>query len=93
MVSLVSLWEIQIKTHLGKLDLNAPLLEIVQRQETENGIALLPITLPHIGELDRLPWHHKDPFDRMLIAQSRVEGVTLVTRDAVFSQYVCQTIW
>jgi PIN domain nuclease of toxin-antitoxin system len=93
LVSVASLWEIQIKAHLGKLDLKAPLLEIVQRQEAENGIVLLPVALTHIVELDRLPWHHKNPFDRILIAQSRAEDAALVTRDSRFSQYICQTVW
>jgi PIN domain nuclease of toxin-antitoxin system len=92
-VSLVSVWEIQIKTHLGKLELQAPLSEIILRQQTENGVSLLAIALPHILELDHLPWHHKDPFDRLLIAQSRCESAVLVSRDSVFKAYDCQTIW
>ncbi len=78
-VSLVSVWEIQIKTNLGKLELKAPLSEIILRQQTENGVSLLTIALPHILELDHLPWHHKDPFDRLLIAQSRCESAVLVS--------------
>jgi PIN domain nuclease of toxin-antitoxin system len=92
-VSLVSVWEIQIKTHLGKLELREPLLDIIQRQESQNGIVLLPITLTQIVELDQLPWHHKDPFDRLLIAQSRVESAMLVSKDPAFNQYGCQTLW
>jgi PIN domain nuclease of toxin-antitoxin system len=61
LLSLVSVWEIQIKSHLGKLELKEPLLDIVQRQESQNGVVILPITLNHIIELDQLPWHHKDP--------------------------------
>jgi PIN domain nuclease of toxin-antitoxin system len=93
MVSLGSLWEIQIKAHLGKLALRASLLDIVQQQQTENRIVLLPIALTHIVELDCLPWHHRDPFDRLLIAQSRVEAATLVSKDTVFHQYDCQLTW
>lgn len=93
MVSLGSLWKIQIKTHLGKLVLRAPLLDIVQQQQAENGVLLLPVALSHIVELDRLPWHHKDPFDRLLIAQSRIESATLVSRDTAFRQYDCQIAW
>ncbi len=93
MVSLGSLWEIQIKTHLGKLALRDPLLDIVQQQQAENGIVLLPIALTHIVELDCLPWHHKDTFDRLLIAQSRIEWATLVSRDTAFHQYDCRIIW
>jgi len=93
MVSLGSIWEIQIKTHLGKLALRAPLLDILQQQQAENGLVLLPITLAHIVELDCLPWHHKDPFDRLLIAQSRIESATLVSKDTAFHQYDCQLVW
>ena len=92
-VSIVSLWEIQIKTQIGKLTLRSPLAEIVAQQQTENGITLLPITLPHILELDNLPQHHKDPFDRLLIAQCHSEAATLVIRDAIFKQYDCPLIW
>ncbi|MCM1983157.1 type II toxin-antitoxin system VapC family toxin [Lyngbya confervoides] len=93
LLSLVSVWEIQIKSHLGKLELKEPLLDIVQRQESQNGVVILPMTLAHIIELDQLPWHHKDPFDRLLIAQSRVETATLVSKDPAFAQYDCQRLW
>jgi PIN domain nuclease of toxin-antitoxin system len=93
LLSLVSVWEIQIKSHLGKLELKAPLLDIVQRQGSQNGVVILPITLNHIIELDQLPWHHKDPFDRLLIAQSRVESASLVSKDPVLDQYKCQRLW
>ena len=93
LVSIASLWEIQIKTQLGKLILQTPLTEIVSHQQTENGVILLSITLLHILELNNLPWHHKDPFDRLLIAQCRYEAATLVSRDQIFKQYNCQIIW
>jgi PIN domain nuclease of toxin-antitoxin system len=93
LVSLVSLWEIQIKTQIGKLTLRSPLAEVISQQQAENGIILLPITLPHILELENLPQHHKDPFDRLLIAQCRHETATLVSRDAAFSQYDCPLLW
>ncbi len=92
LLSLVSLWEIQIKTQLGKLNLNMSLADLVKHHQA-NGITLLSITLPHILELDQLPTHHRDPFDRLLIAQSRVEFATLISRDSVFQQYACQVVW
>jgi PIN domain nuclease of toxin-antitoxin system len=92
-VSLASLWEIQIKTHLGKLQLHGNLSDIIQQQQTINNIILLPIALNHILELDQLPWHHRDPFDRLLIAQSRTEQAILITRDSIFQNYSCQTLW
>jgi PIN domain nuclease of toxin-antitoxin system len=91
-VSLVCIWEIQIKYQLGKLDVRLPLAEVVAQQQA-NGIILLSMTLEHILELEQLPMHHRDPFDRLLIAQSRVEKAVLVSRDRVFQQYDCQVIW
>jgi PIN domain nuclease of toxin-antitoxin system len=93
LLSLVSLWEIQIKTQLGKLTLRGHLADIVQQQQIENDLRLLPIEVPHIFALEDLPQHHRDPFDRLLIAQSLVEQATLVSRDPVFQNYDCQVLW
>jgi PIN domain nuclease of toxin-antitoxin system len=92
-LSLASLWEIQIKSQLGKLTLRDNLADIVRQQQYENGIILLPIEFSHILALEQLPSHHRDPFDRLLIAQSQVEGAAIVTRDELFQRYACQTIW
>ncbi|MBE9159099.1 type II toxin-antitoxin system VapC family toxin [Nodosilinea sp. LEGE 06152] len=92
LLSLVSLWEIQIKTRLGKLNLNMPLADLVEHHQ-ENGITLLAISLPHILALEQLPQHHRDPFDRLLIAQSCVESTAIVSRDAIFKSYDCQVVW
>ncbi|NJL99585.1 MAG: type II toxin-antitoxin system VapC family toxin [Synechococcaceae cyanobacterium SM2_3_2] len=91
-LSLVSLWEIQIKTHLGKLNLGMPLNELI-RHHKGNGIHLLPITVEHILNLDHLPNHHKDPFDRLLISQSIVERIPIITQDSMFVHYDCQIFW
>jgi PIN domain nuclease of toxin-antitoxin system len=93
LVSLVSFWEIQIKTQLGKLTLRTALSSIIFEQQEENEILILPITLPHILELDNLPQHHKDPFDRLLIAQSRQENISIISKDSAFDQYDCQIVW
>jgi PIN domain nuclease of toxin-antitoxin system len=93
LLSLASLWEIQIKTQLGKLTLRTNLADIVRQQQTENRISLLPIEFSHILELDQLPHHHRDPFDRLLIAQSRIESAPIVSRDEIFQNYDCQIIW
>jgi PIN domain nuclease of toxin-antitoxin system len=93
LVSLVSFWEIQIKTQLGKLTLKTTLSSIILEQQKENGILILPITLPHILELDNLPQYHKDPFDRLLIAQSRQENAMIISKDSTFNQYDCQILW
>lgn len=92
-VSLTSLWEIQIKSNLGKFVLRGPLEQIVSDQALMNGIELLTITLPHIVELAALPNHHRDPFDRLLIAQAKVEGYTLVSRDPIVAQYPISVVW
>jgi PIN domain nuclease of toxin-antitoxin system len=81
------MFRFQIKTQIGKLNLQSSLAEIIAQQQSENGILLLPVTLPHVLDLDNLPQHHKDPFDRLLIAQCRTETATLVSRDAIFKQY------
>ncbi len=92
-VSLASIWEIQIKNHIGKLDLSIPLKEIIERQHRDNAIDLLPITLPHVLQLDSLPLHHRDPFDRLLIAQAQVEDLTLISHDSLFSHYPVKVVW
>lgn len=93
LLSLTSLWEMQIKSQLGKLTLRANLADIVQEQQAENYLVLLPLEFSHILELEHLPQHHKDPFDRLLIAQGRVEDATIVSRDPIFHSYDCQLVW
>jgi PIN domain nuclease of toxin-antitoxin system len=93
LLSMASVWEMQIKTQLGKLKLPAPLPQIVQNQLKTNRILLLPIELSHVFALANLSSHHKDPFDRLLIAQAVVAGAVLVTDDAQIGQYSVPTIW
>ena len=82
-VSAASAWEISIKKALGKLA--AP--DDLEQQVAENGFDPLPITIAHGIAAGALPRHHEDPFDRMLIAQARAEGLTIVTRDSRFKAY------
>jgi PIN domain nuclease of toxin-antitoxin system len=93
LLSLTSLWEIQIKLQLGKLTLRGNLADIVGQQQAEGNITLLPIEFSHILDLEQLPQHHRDPFDRLLISQSRVEDATIVSRDPIFQRYDCQLLW
>ena len=93
LLSIVSVWEIQIKAQLGRLDIRRDLAGIVQEQQTSNGIELLPITLPHILALGELPPHHRDPFDRLLISQARVDNLVLVTKDENISNYPVDVLW
>jgi PIN domain nuclease of toxin-antitoxin system len=93
LVSAVSAWELQIKQDLGKLKLSAPVQMLVEEQLQTNGLELLPIKLEHVWALADLPRLHGDPFDRMLIAQSRHEGMTLVSADSVMREYPVEVLW
>lgn len=86
-LSVASLWEIQIKAQLGKLDLNRPLSTILIEQRRNNSLQVLPIEADHILALQELPLHHKDPFDRLIIAQARVENLVLLSVDGGLAQY------
>lgn len=92
-VSAASLWEIAIKVSLGKLKLPAPYVDIFPRQLDLNGFALRPITPTHCAALLTLPFHHRDPFDRALLAQATSEGMTLVTNDGQFGPYAVPLLW
>lgn len=89
----VSIWEMQIKIQLGKMKLKLPLQDLIESQQRDNDVEILPITTEHILAIDGLPFHHKDPFDRLLIAQSIIEGFTLVTLDPEFSAYPANLLW
>ncbi len=86
-LSVVSVWEIQIKSQIGKMSLPAPLAEIVKTNINRNKLEILPVKLEHIFGLETMPSHHKDPFDRLIIAQANVEDLTVVTNDAIFTSY------
>ncbi len=86
-LSVVSLWEMQIKTQLGKLAMRRPLKHLVSMQQRINELELLPVFAHHVFTLDALPLHHKDPFDRMIIAQAQAEEMTIVTVDNAFKAY------
>jgi len=91
-VSVASIWELQIKFQLGKLRLYKPLAEII-RQEQENGIEILSVEASHVFALDSLPNHHKDPFDRLLVAQALVEDAVLISADPLVKQYPVKVEW
>ncbi|RRR71283.1 MAG: type II toxin-antitoxin system VapC family toxin [Candidatus Viridilinea halotolerans] len=92
-LSVTSLWEMQIKHQLGKLSLRQPLIDIVTHQHTTNDMIILPILPAHVFALDELPTPHKDPFDRLLVAQANIEGATLVSADTIFRSYPVITAW
>ena len=87
-VSAASVWEAEIKIAVGKLEIHFdPATDPI-----EHGFEPLPITLPHAAAAGRLPPHHGDPFDRMLVAQAQLEGLTIVTRDQVFDRYAVSVL-
>lgn len=87
------IWEMQIKVQLGKMKLKLPLPDLIESQKRNNDVEILHITTEHILALDNLPFHHKDPFDRLLIAQSIVENFTIVTLDSEFPAYPIKLLW
>jgi len=87
LLSVASVWEMAIKIGGGKLELRHGLEELVGRQVRVNRVVVLPITLPHALRMQALPTLHKDPFDRMLIAQSIFESAPIVTSDAAVLRY------
>ena len=88
----MSVWEILIKAQIGRLQLRIPLPEIVAEQ-LANGLQILPVTLAHTLALEGLPLAHKDPFDRLLIAQAVAEEMELVSADHIFSHYPVTVRW
>ena len=86
-LSVASVWEMQIKIQLGKLKLSVPLKDLIKNQRETNDLTVLPVALTHVLSLGALPFHHKDPFDRLLVAQSIEEDLTLVSADPHFSAY------
>lgn len=92
-LSVASLWEIAIKVSLGKLKVPLPLTRLAREHVTGNAIEVLPIEPEHLDEQRKLPFHHRDPFDRLIIAQAIVEEMEVVTRDEAFSAYEAHCTW
>lgn len=87
LLSTASIWEIQLKRMVGKLALHKPLRQILDDQVRQNGLEIVPVGTEPILHLDSLPFHHRDPFDRILIATAQVEGCTLLSHDRTFAAY------
>ncbi len=92
-LSIASAWEVGIKVSTSKLTLSEPLEAYFREQMFINSISLLPITLEHAALVSTLPFHHRDPFDRMLVAQSLVEGIPLVSADPALDAYGVIRLW
>ena len=92
LISVVSLWEIVIKSQLGKLPMSKPLDHLIADQ-LANGLQLLPVTLDHVLAVRPLPAPHKDTFDRLLVAQAIAERAVLVSADPVFAGYPVTAVW
>ena len=92
-ISPAILWEIAIKVRLGKLDLQASYDDFMQRGIVGNDFAILPIEPKHTSLLATMPLHHKDPFDRLLVAQATVENMAIVSGDEALDAYGVQRAW
>ncbi len=92
-LSVVSIWEMQIKLSLGKLKSKTPLPELVEDEIKRNQIQLLQLDLSHIYALSDLPNHHRDPFDRLLIAQAKIEKLVIISIDEKFDSYDIERLW
>jgi PIN domain nuclease of toxin-antitoxin system len=92
-VSIASITEIAIKTSLGKLSLKHPFDEIIPQQLRRNNFYLHPFTIEHAILLSKLPFHHRDPFDRMIVAQSLVENLPVLSNDGALDAYGIKRIW
>lgn len=93
LLSVVSLWEIAIKTSLGKLTLPDDYDKFILQQIALNDVETLPITLPHLNLVATLPFHHRDPFDRLLVAQAMVENIPIVSADNFLDAYSINRQW
>jgi PIN domain nuclease of toxin-antitoxin system len=92
-LSVASCWEMAIKASLGKLRLAKPVERFITEQVSANGFALLNISLRQASKVEKLPFHHRDPFDRLLIAQAISEKLVIVSADKIFASYGVKVIW
>jgi len=86
-------WEISVKHSLGRLELPTPVTSFIARAAAEHALEILPITMAHAIRSGALPFHHRDPFDRLLIAQAEIERTPIVTPDRVYKKYGARILW
>ena len=92
-LSVASIWEVLIKVRAGKLPLPVPAGDYLTAKMSANGVSVLSIKLEHVLQIERLQLHHRDPFDRVLIAQCVEEGWPIITSDPMFKKYPIRVIW
>ena len=92
-LSMASLWEIAVKINIGKLKLPQPFGALIPEQLMGNEIKMLPAELSHLTQYIDLPLHHRDPFDRLIIAQAQAEAMTVVSKDPLFERYEVDLLW
>jgi PIN domain nuclease of toxin-antitoxin system len=92
-LSIASLWEIAIKVSLAKITFAGDFQSVIYQALADTSATVLPITVPHLLEVSRLPFQHRDPFDRLIAAQARMDNLSIVTADEVFAEYNVDRIW
>ena len=92
-LSVGSLWEMAIKVSIGKLEVPLPFTQLVREHVEGNAIEQLPIEAKHLDVQRALPFHHRDPFDRLMIAQAQVEDLPVVSKDGAFDDYDVELLW
>lgn len=92
-LSVASVWEMAIKSSLGKLELPAALPSFLEEQLAATRTQVLDVRAEHAVRVEDLPWQHRDPFDRLLVAQARFEGLPLLSRDPTFDGYPVERVW
>lgn len=92
-ISIASIWEMAIKQSQGKLDLEVTAAQYVKEKLIADDFSLLPVQIEHLELISSLPFHHRDPFDRLLISQSITEQIPILSSDKAFNQYSVKRIW
>jgi PIN domain nuclease of toxin-antitoxin system len=92
-LSIASLWELAIKHSMGRLTFAQPFAMLIPEQLQRNDIQILDITVTHLDQITKLPFHHRDPFDRMLIAQALADAIPIIGVDSAFDAYGITLLW
>ncbi len=91
-LSAAGVWEIAVKASLGRVTLPLPVAQYIA-DKVRQGLRVLSIDWPHAAAVERLPFHHRDPFDRLMVAQAQADGLAIVTKDAAFAKYDVRVVW